>query len=214
LEVLNKQLKVKKPLNSQLWGRIVLAKLSNQRKLLEIKNRNQYYIEQISGYIDELKSNDKTNREALAARAFFSGLYGEYFSRKRKSEDEINIALNYGYTILAMALCRYLCMYGFNTIIGIHHESKSNNFNLAYDFVEPFRPIVDGFVYDNLDNLNFPITTDIKMGLIKLLTKRIRLNNKNYLVEHAMEEMILSYIKALDSNDSSMLYVPEIVDDV
>jgi len=214
LEVLNKQLSVKKPLNSQLWQKIILAKLTNQRKLLELKTNNEYYIEQISKYIGEMKSNDKTNREALAAKAFFSGLYGEYFNRRRKSEDEINVALNYGYTVLAMAICRYLCMYGFNTIIGIHHASMSNNFNLAYDFLEPFRPVVDSFVFDNLDSLSFPLATDIKVGLIRLLTNKIRLNNKNYLIEHAMEEMVLSYIKSIDNNDASMLLLPELLDEI
>ena len=36
--------------------------------------------------------------------------------------------------------------------IGIHHKSELNNYNLADDFIEPFRPIVDLWVKTNIKN--------------------------------------------------------------
>ncbi len=212
LEVFNMQLEVKKPFNSQLWEMIIKRKIQNQRKVLEQTSKDEYIIDKLKELERDVKSGDKTNREATAARMFFDGMYGRMFVRRQKDIDEINVALNYGYTVLSAQISRILAMYGFNTIIGIHHYSKTNNFNLSSDLIEPFRPIVDRYVYNNIDNLAYPLTSDIKRNLIALLTETVRINNKNFLVEHAMEEMILSYIKALENSDSSLLLLPELLE--
>lgn len=213
LRVFHMQLDVKKPFNSQLWFRIVKQKIINQRRVIEMTTKDEYAIDRLLECEKELKSNDKTNREALAAKYFFSGLYGSLFIRKRKSEDEINAALNYGYTILMANMSRILAMYGFNTIIGIHHISESNNFNLSCDLMEPFRPIIDLVIYQNINNLSYPLTKDIKKELIEALTKPVRINNKNYLIQYAMEEMVLSYIKALENENSEHLLLPSLLDE-
>ncbi len=212
LRTFNMQMEIKKPFNSQCWEMIVKAKIRNQRKVIELTNKNEYCMERLKELEKEVKSADKTNREGLAAKVFFDGLYGSYFVRKTKSEDAINAALNYGYTILATNMSRLLAMYGFNTMLGIHHRSQSNNFNLSYDLVEPFRSLVDYYVYENLDDLDYPLTTSTKKGLIRLLVEPIWIHSKKYLAEHAMEEMILSYIRALENEDSKLLLMPEIIE--
>lgn len=63
---------------------------------------------------------------------YFRSLFGSDFIRFY--DDNVNAALNYGYTIIASAIIRNLAVYGLNTYLGIHHSSKINNFNLAYDF--------------------------------------------------------------------------------
>lgn len=212
LRTFNMQIDVKKPFNSQCWESIIRAKIRNQRKVIELTTKNEYCLEKLKELEKDVKSGDKTNREGLAAKIFFDGLYGAYFTRRQKSEDEINAALNYGYTILATNMSRLLAMYGFNTMLGIHHRSQSNNFNLSYDLVEPFRALVDYYVYDTLDDLDYPLTTSTKKGLIRLLVEPIWINDKRYLVEHAMEEMVKSYIAALEKEDSKLLLMPEILE--
>lgn len=211
LKVFYMQLETKKPFNSQLWYKLVKQKIENQRKVITMTTKDDYTILKLTECEKDLKSNDKTNREGLAAKFFFSGLYGNAFNRNQNADDEINAALNYGYTILMANMSRLLAMYGFNTIIGIHHCSKTNNFNLSCDLMEPFRPIVDLIVYQNLKKLSYPLTKEIKKELLEILVKPIRINNKTYRIQHAMEEMILSYIKALENENSNFLLLPTIV---
>lgn len=75
---------------------------------------------------------------------YFPALFGTGFSRG--SDDIRNAALNYGYAILRGAIARNLVIHGLEPCIGIHHRSELNNFNLADDIIEPFRPAVDLFV--------------------------------------------------------------------
>lgn len=212
LKVFGLQMNVKKPLNSQLWELIIKRKIINQRKVLELTNQDQFAIDKLIELEKSVKSGDKGNIEAYAAKVFFNSLYGKFFKRRQMVEDEINSALDYGYTILATNLSRLLTMYGFNTILGIHHFSMTNNFNLSYDLVEPYRPLVDYTVYTLLDELAYPLPLNIREELIRILVKPIRLDNKNYLVEFAMEEMVLSYIKVLEQSRSDYLLLPEILE--
>ncbi|WP_278840666.1 type II CRISPR-associated endonuclease Cas1 [Holdemania filiformis] len=211
LHVFEMQLKVKKPLNSQLWSYIVKQKIQNQRKVLEFTTFDEFAIRNLINLEHEVKSADKTNREGIAAKIFFDGIYGKYFVRKQNADDEINSALNYGYTIFAANMSRVLAMYGFNTILGIHHCSMTNNFNLSYDLLEPFRAVIDQYVYQHLDELAYPLPKDIRIGLIGLLQSPIRINDKIYRIENAMEEMVLSYIQVLEKEDSRCLALPFLI---
>lgn len=212
LKVFQLQMNVKKPIMSQAWERIIRKKIINQISVLKQTSKDEFYLSKLSESLKELRSNDKTNREAIAAKYFFSGLYGTMFVRRRKSEDEINVALNYGYTVLMACTARILAMYGFNTILGIHHVSYVNNFNLACDLMEPFRPLIDRCVYNHVDDLSYPLSSQIKKELIEVLVDSVRINEKTYLVEHAIEEVVLSYIKVLETEDILHLKLPEIIE--
>lgn len=212
LKVFQLQMGVKKTVMSQMWERIVRMKIMNQIAVLKQTSNDDFYLPKLNETLKEVKSNDKTNREAVAAKHFFSGIYGTMFVRKRKSEDEINAALNYGYTVLMACTARILAMYGFNTILGIHHTSYVNNFNLACDLMEPLRPLVDRCVYENIDDLSYPLPSQIKKELIQVLVNSVRINDKVFLVEHAIEEVVLSYIRVLETEDISYLKLPEIIE--
>lgn len=210
LKVFYAQLNVKKPFNSQLWSNVIYHKINNQKTVIEMCSGDEEKIVKMNGYLKEIQSGDKTNREAIAAKVFFEAMYGSFFSRLRNSEDEVNMALNYGYSILIGQMSRVLTMYGFNTNIGIHHRSQTNSFNLGCDFVEPFRPLVDMYVYRNLDRLMVPLSIEIRKDLIDLLHEKVCIKNKMYNVQFAMEEVVLSYIKCIENDDSSFIVLPEI----
>lgn len=162
-----------------------------------------------------MQSGDKTNREAIAAKIFFEAMYGNVFSRKRKSEDAVNAALNYGYSIIAGQVTRVLTMYGFNTNIGIHHESMNNSFNLRISVMILWNlsPVVDLYVYKHLNELDYPLPIAIRKELIELLQFKVKLNNKFYNLQFAIEETVKSYIKCLENDDSSLLCLPELTID-
>lgn len=211
LGVFQKQLSAKKPLISQIWTKVVTQKMLNQLTIIKeyfpkLEDKHQ----ELSMLIKDIKSNDKTNREAAIAAKYFKVLFGPTFKRRRNESDAINAALNYGYSILAAHMTRLLIMYGFNTNIGIHHCSQTNSLNLSYDLIEPFRVIVDQYVYENLNNIMYPLLNETRQGLIKLLEETIILDGKKYSVQNAMEAMVLSIIKCYDNETSEYLLLPEV----
>ena len=47
-------------------------------------------------------------------------------------------------------MARIISGYGLNPLIGIFHKNEYNQFNLVDDLMEPFRQIIDVWVYQNL----------------------------------------------------------------
>lgn len=208
LENLELQLKNTNILKDELWKLIVISKITNQKSILEMKVLDEYTIEKIDNFSREVEPGDIGNREGLAAKMYFRSLFGSNFVRH--FDDGTNNALNYGYTILTSCLIRQLSTYGLLTYYGINHKSKTNNFNLAYDLVEPFRPIVDKFVFEHRDELSDDLTFDVRKELVNLLNYEVIVEEKRYTVEYAMELLVKSYIKALTLGEVS-LSLPQMI---
>ena len=210
LENLEYQLNNTKLLKNELWKLIVIAKIKNQKRILEIKTKDEYTIEKIGDFIAEVEPDDIGNREGLAAKMYFRSLFGSDFIRQ--FNDGVNYALNYGYTILKSCIIRHLSIYGLLTYYGIKHRSKTNNFNLAYDLVEPYRPIVDAFVFDHLEELNNNLSYEIRKELVNILNYEVIADGKRCTVEYSMDLLVKSYVKALVTGDLK-LCLPELVYD-
>lgn len=129
-----------------VWRQIVRQKIMQQIELL--RRLDIEVPETMYGYNREVESGDATNREAAAGKLYFDLLFGREFNRF--SEDSMNAALNYGYTILRSAFDRAIVLHGYKTEIGIHHRSRQNPYNLSCDLMEPFRPFVDEIAYLNI----------------------------------------------------------------
>ena len=135
------------PIKKRVWQRVVKDKIEQQAKFLQVRD----YVEasrMLSNLLSEVRSGDTTNREAQAARIYFSTLFGANFSRD--IDCPVNAALNYGYAILLSMVNREIVSRGYLTQCGICHRNEYNQFNLACDLMEPFRPVVDQLVGDNL----------------------------------------------------------------
>lgn len=137
------QLEWSLPSKKRLWQRIVRDKITAQAMLLTESGFDSE-ASVLCEYAENVRSGDPTNREAAAASLYFATLFGEGFSRD--NECDVNAALNYGYAILLSKVCRELVSRGCLTHIGICHRSELNRWNLACDFMEPFRPFVDRIV--------------------------------------------------------------------
>ena len=120
--------------------------------------------------------------------------------------------MNYGYTILHGELARLLVVHGFNTYLGIWHNSNKNAFNLASDFIEVFRPVVDYYCFWNADNLDLPLTLENRKSLINLLSDIISIDGNKCKVSYAMELMVESFYKALKTRKFEYVLIPEILE--
>lgn len=164
-ENLRNQINAGEVLKKQLWKQIVEAKIRNQAALLNKVGQEGDILKQ---YYRNVKSGDSDNREGIAARVYFSELFGESFIRDRTLPG-INALLNYGYTILRAATARALVSSGLLPAIGIFHHNRSNAFPLADDIMEPYRPYVDEIVYTLSMQGKMELTKDVKADLIQVL---------------------------------------------
>lgn len=180
---INTQIKWCDERKEQVWQKIVARKIEQQQSVLA-----KYHLK-TDGFVELTQSvapGDVHNREAVAAKMYFPRLFGAGFTRK-DDENQINAHLNYGYQVLLAAMSREIHSAGFLTELGIHHESLANEWNLACDLIEIFRPVVDDQVYLQKDEA---FELDQKINLVDLLNKNIRFNGHEALVSTAMTEFL------------------------
>lgn len=164
-EILRNQMACGEVLKKQLWKQIVEAKIFNQSRLLDKIGQDGEILKPL---YSNVKSGDSDNKEGIAAKMYFPLIFGRGFVRNRDASD-INILLNYGYTILRAAVARSLVASGLFPAIGIFHHNRSNAFPLADDIMEPYRPYVDEIVYELVSSGEVKLNKETKSKLIMLL---------------------------------------------
>lgn len=180
---------------------IIAQKITNQALLLR-KCGFDERAEMLEDYVAEIELDDAGNREGHAAKVYFNTLFGKDFSREK--DCAVNAALNYGYSVMLSDINRAVVACGRSTQIGINHCNEFNEFNLSCDLIEPFRVIVDEYVFEQ-GNREFD--KDYKFDLVGLLNKRVRLDR-----EYSLHDAIGVYVKnvtdSLDRgrSDSLLLY--------
>ena len=81
---------------------------------------------------------------------------------------------------------------------------------MADDIIEPFRPIVDFWIIENITS-EMEFTKEIRGGLVDLLNYDVMIENKRQCVSNAINVMISSYTTAIQTKDYSKILVPRIV---
>ena len=175
----------------QVWQRIVRDKILHQSRVLGVRAREEdaVLLEKVAA---EVRSGDSTHREAHAAHVYFRSLFGPDFSRD--DDGPINAALNYGYALLLSSVNREIVSRGYLTQEGICHHNDSNQFNLSCDFMEPFRPIVDRIVFDNIED---EFTKVDKLLLVDMLNQTIPYRGGSYRVASVISLYVKDCLDAL-----------------
>lgn len=181
---INFQFSWKKEIKDKLWQSIVKNKIINQALMLNKIKSDKYDI--LLSYIDDVLVADKTNREGHAAKVYFNALFGKDFVRNYS--DNINAALNYGYAILLSTINKEIIANGYLTQIGIHHKNEFNEFNLTCDLMEPFRVLIDNFVYYNQDR---ELDTQYKLDIVNIFNNKFNFEGKKYI----LKDIIRMYVK-------------------
>ena len=195
---IKKQISWSNYIKTAIWTEIVTEKIRKQSGLL--KKHHLSEAEQLDQYITEIKFGDSTNREGHAAKVYFNALFGKSFSRSE--ENSINAALNYGYSLILSACSREIVCNGYLTQLGIFHDNMFNQFNLASDLMEPFRPLVDNLIYQMQPD---KFEHDEKIVIIQLLNKNVIIGNRNEFVMNAIKIYVRSVFDALNENDISLI---------
>lgn len=136
------------PLKKQLWQQTVKSKIYNQGLVL---NRFGGAGDVLLEWSRKVKSGDADNMEGQAAAFYWKNLFPARlrFGRNREGAAP-NQLLNYAYAILRAITARSLTGSGLLPTLGIHHRNKYNAYCLADDMMEPYRPLVDAIVADNV----------------------------------------------------------------
>lgn len=188
------QVKWEEMSKKSLWTKIVSNKILNQARLLAhfgVEERANMLLQ----YLSEVELDDETNREGHSAKVYFNGLFGVDFSRDKVCD--INSALDYGYTIILSAFNRAISSLGYANQLGVKHKNEYNFFNLGCDLMEPFRVIVDEFVYENRERI---FDSAYKQDLVQLLNKTINYCDKNMVVTNAINVFVINALRSIDDN--------------
>ena len=196
---LSKQIDWEEAVKAEVWTHIISQKILNQSIYLSECG----FIEKSQSVMNlyhSLELFDPSNREGHSARIYFNTLFGNDFNREL--DNEINTSLDYGHTLLLSMFAREVVLSGCMTQLGLKHANQFNQFNLASDIMEPFRPIIDQIVYENR-NHSF---VKIKRELFTIFSDTFQYNNKEMYLTNIVSDYTKKVIKALNNKGKG---VPE-----
>jgi len=200
--VLRAQIEASEPFKKRVWQRIVKQKILNSAACLEALGRPG--AAELREVASEVRSGDSTNCEAYAARIYFSALLPGF---QRRKGDAISAALDYGYAIVRSLVARSLAATGLQCALGLGHASSSNQFNLADDFVEVFRPFVDCLVFSSPPDGSFD--SAYRQHLVSVLKMECSMNGNTHSVSTAATLTAQSYVRALVARDYRKVLLPD-----
>lgn len=169
-EVFKKQTELTALQKGRLWKQTIEAKIKNQMITLKTLGKDYKLLHPL---LKNVKTGDTDNREGVAAKIYWTQLFGSEFIRDRYGETP-NELLNYGYTLLRAATSRALIGSGVLPSIGIFHKNRYNAYPLADDIMEPYRPFVDLIVYRLYQDEMQSITKEVKAELMHLFTQDVK----------------------------------------
>ena len=196
---IQRQIAWKEEIKGDLWTRIVKEKIQNQAHFLKDLEKERE-AELLTGYVNELEYRDKSNREGHAAKVYFNALFGMDFTRNKKCVE--NAALNYGYSIILSVINREIVAAGYLTQLGLAHENVFNRFNFGSDLIEPFRPLVDRFVYFSAFE---EFETKEKHQILTLLQQEVIMKDSRQILTNAISIYVQSVFRALNEEDGSLV---------
>lgn len=180
------------------WQLLIKHKIHNQAMLLKKLEISGY--EKLLEYENQVEVGDATNREGHAAKVYFNLLFGMEFVRG--TDDNTNIALDYGYSILLSILNREIVSKGYITPLGINHKNEFNQFNLSCDLMEVFRPLVDEIVFENRE---FVFDKNFKYKLIDLYNRQITIEQREQYLTNAIPIFISNVFDFLEKEESNKI---------
>lgn len=200
---LHQQLRLSEELRQRLWKQLVQARIRTEAgnlRALELKGALR-----LERMVEDVQPGDTSHHEGQAAKHYWDCLFGIDFKRdKQGAEDALNAALNYGYAVLRSLVARELAVASLVPMLGVGHSSRDNPFNLADDFIEPYRAVVERQVYE-LHNEFGAFDKRARMSVLGFLKQTVKLGKQEFRLPPAIRETIASYVRILDTGTGSLL---------
>ena len=199
--IVEDQLAMGKPLQKQLWRRIVQAKILNQAAVLDELGLGGGELRELARTV---RSGDADGRESVAAAAYFRKLLPE--GGRRGSVH--TAALDYGYGVLRAGVGRAAVGGGWLVSRGINHHSAHNAFNLVDDLIEPYRPLVDLIVMAH--GIREPLAPADKAVLAGVFEHVMHIDGKTCGCQQCIETTLHSLRGAVVEADAERLLLPSL----
>ena len=172
-EIFLAQAQATQPMQKRAWQQAVQAKLTGQASVLRSQGKEAEHIEAL---IPQVRSGDPANVEARAARFYWQQLFEGHSFRREPEGEHPNALLDYGYMVLRAIVARAVCASGLHPALGIHHHNRYDNYCLASDLMEPFRPLVDktvvGLMMNRQNNVS-ELSRDDRRALLNAFSGRV-----------------------------------------
>ena len=191
------------------WQQLIQSKILGQAKVLDFIDKQK--AEHLRYNASKVLPADTNNMESISAKIYWDCFF-EYLQspinirQKQNADDLINICLNYGYAIMRAIIARSLVSMGLCLNFGVGHHRKDNPFNLAEDFIEPFRYIVDSIV------LGLPLqdyskfTSKLKRTILsEILKTTVEISGKKYRLFQAVDFAVSGFCNSLDDPRKKLL---------
>lgn len=198
-------------ISKNLWDQVIKSKILGQINVLQ--KINQTKANYISNFLSQIQNGDEKNIEGFCAKIYWECFF-KYFNsnttrEKQNAKDVINSSLNYAYAIIRSIVARTLCGAGLCLNFGIGHSRKDNPFNLAEDFIEPFRFIADNVVFDIFNtnrNIYNALNPELKNLILRTILKQeVVLFNTNYRLFQAIDKTIYSFCNCMEKEIKTLI---------
>jgi CRISPR-associated protein Cas1 len=193
----------------ELWRQLIASKLATQAHTLrKLKRNGALRLERLA---TQVQYDDKSNTEGQGAKHYWGNIFPETFRRSKEgAEDPLNIRLNYGYAVLRAMIARALVAAGLNVTLGLGHCNAGNAFNLADDFIEPYRFLVDIHLADDADTWSeAPVfNSHAKRYLLGFVEQPVRIAGQDMRLHAAIDVSIASFVRILDGKGKNLV-LPE-----
>lgn len=156
---------------------------------------------------ERVAAGDPSNLEGQAARHYWKHLFPSHKFRreKRAAADHLNAKLNYGYAVLRAIAARHIALAGLAPALGLFHRGPLNAFNLADDLMEPYRPLVDGIVYDYLQDES-SLGREQKRTLLGVMEKSVLMTDgRQFRLHAAMELTVQSLCRTMNDLSTDLI---------
>lgn len=216
----------------ELARKIIIGKLKNQRATLLYSSRNiqdtkkDEIIDSFNKTILQLKNKKNISKEFILgcegsmANQYFEFLkifnllpYSFVIRTKRNSNEITNIALNYGYAILANFIYKSCINAGLEPYKGVLHTTRSSKPSLVLDIMEEYRSfVVDRNIIKlrfklqktkNFDNIKKEIATNI----LKTIHKKYKYNHKKLTLESIIQRQVYKISGYFSGNNKYKSYI-------
>ncbi len=191
-------------LSQALWQEIVRSRIRTQAaNLRHFELTGALRLERM---VDEVEAGDRTHREGQAARHYWQHFWQDaepdFKREKQGAADPVNARLNFGYAVLRSLVARELVAAGLSPELGVGHHSTENPFNLADDFMEPYRFVVEKAARPSAADGDFDAQARVAMA--RIVEDTVRIGEKDYRLLPGVRETVASYVRILESSKGKL----------